>query len=66
MLKKKIIGLYATSNPYRTGPFKNMSHTINLYPKAVKIYLNKIANKKSMTYMNNKNKNNNMLLDQDQ
>ena len=39
MCKKKIIGLYATSNPYRTGPFKNMSHTINFYPKAVKIYL---------------------------
>ena len=44
MLKKKIIGLYATSNPYRTGPFKNMSHTINLYPKAVKIYLNSDIN----------------------
>ena len=44
MLKKKIIGLYATSNPCRTGPFKNMSHTINLYPKAVKIYLNSDIN----------------------
>ncbi len=44
MLKKKIIGLYATSNPYRTGPFKNMSHTINQYPKAVKIYLSKDIN----------------------
>ena len=36
--------MYATSNPYRTGPFKNMSHTINQYPKAVKIYLSKDIN----------------------
>ena len=38
MIGKKIIGLYATSNPYRTGPYKNMNYTINKYPDAVKLY----------------------------
>tara|TARA_Y100000996_G_scaffold415131_1_gene408360 strand:- start:380 stop:1402 length:1023 start_codon:yes stop_codon:yes gene_type:complete len=41
MLKKNVIGLFATSNPYRTGPFRNMTHTINKYPQAINIYLHK-------------------------
>ena len=41
MLRKKVIGLYATSNPFRTGPYKNMEYIINKYPEAMKLYKNK-------------------------
>ncbi|MCG8434207.1 MAG: glycosyltransferase family 9 protein [Gammaproteobacteria bacterium] len=36
-----VIGLYATSNPDRTGPFYNRGYTVNRYPDALKKYLNK-------------------------
>ena len=41
MLKKPVIGLYATSNPLRTGPYYDMEYTINKYPEALKIFNNK-------------------------
>ncbi len=41
MLDKPVIGLYATSNPKRTGPYQNMEHTINKYPAALRIFENK-------------------------
>jgi len=41
MLGKSVIGLYATSNPNRTGPYNNMSFVINKYPEALKKYKNK-------------------------
>ena len=44
MLGKKIIGLYATSNPYRTGPYNNLNYIINKYPTALKVYKKKNIN----------------------
>jgi len=38
MLGKPVIGLYATSNPYRTGPYNNMEFIINKYPEALMKY----------------------------
>jgi heptosyltransferase I len=34
-----VVGLYATSNPARTGPYYSEKYTINRYPEAVKRYL---------------------------
>ncbi|PLY08286.1 MAG: glycosyl transferase [Desulfuromonas sp.] len=34
-LGKKVIGLYATSNPERTGPYCHRELTINKYPQAI-------------------------------
>ncbi len=31
-----VIGLYATSNPERTGPYLSLAHTINAYPDALR------------------------------
>lgn len=36
-----VVGLYATSNPARTGPYLSLQHTINRYPDAVRRYLDK-------------------------
>jgi heptosyltransferase I len=36
-----VLGLYATSNPARTGPFASRELTVNRYPDAVKKYLGK-------------------------
>jgi len=36
-----VIGLYATSNPARSGPYFNRELTVNAYPAAVKRYLGK-------------------------
>ena len=36
-----VIGLYATSNPDRTGPYLSRKFTINRYPDAVNAYLGK-------------------------
>lgn len=44
MLNKPVIGLYATSNPRRTGPYKNMNYTINKYPEALRKFENKDEN----------------------
>ena len=35
MLNKPVIGLYATSNPERTGPIGNIQYTVNQYPNAL-------------------------------
>lgn len=35
-----VIGLYAGSNPLRTGPYKNLTLTVNKYPKALNSFLN--------------------------
>ena len=40
-----VIGLYATSNPERTGPYYSKELTINRYPDAVQKYLKKSINK---------------------
>ena len=34
-----VVGLYATSNPARTGPYYSRKYTINRYPDAAKRYL---------------------------
>lgn len=36
-----VIGLYATSNPQRTGPYRNRRWTVDRYPDAVARYLGK-------------------------
>jgi heptosyltransferase I len=36
-----VIGLYATSNPERTGPYFSRDLTVNAYPAAVQKYLNR-------------------------
>jgi heptosyltransferase I len=36
-----VIGLYATSNPARTGPYLSQDLTVNTYPDAVATYLGK-------------------------
>ncbi len=36
-----VIGLYATSNPARTGPYLSQELTVNRYPDAVQQYLHK-------------------------
>ena len=36
-----VIGLYATSNPKRTGPYLSQKFTINRYPDAIRRYLGK-------------------------
>ena len=38
-----VIGLYATSNPERTGPYLSRAFTVNRYPDAVRTYLGKEA-----------------------
>ncbi len=40
-----VLGLYATSNPYRTGPFASGELTVNRYPDAVLKYLGKPVEK---------------------
>ncbi|MEL7538476.1 MAG: glycosyltransferase family 9 protein [Pseudomonadota bacterium] len=35
------IGLYATSNPDRTGPYRGREHIVNEYPKALQQFLGK-------------------------
>ena len=35
MLALPIIGLYATSNPKRTGPYSNLEYTIDKYERAI-------------------------------
>ena len=39
-----VIGLYATSNPDRTGPYNSKDLTVNRYPDAVQIFLKKSVN----------------------
>ena len=36
-----VLGLYATSNPQRTGPFASRKLTVNRYPDAAKKFLGK-------------------------
>ena len=36
-----VVGLYATSNPARTGPYMSQKFTINRYPDAIRRYLDK-------------------------
>ena len=36
-----VIGLYATSNPDRTGPYLSRDLTVNRYPDAARKYLGK-------------------------
>ena len=36
-----VVGLYATSNPDRTGPYNSRKYTINRYPDAIRAYLGK-------------------------
>lgn len=36
-----VVGLYATSNPGRTGPVNSLDTTINAYPRALERYLHK-------------------------
>ena len=43
ILSKPVIGLFATSNPERTGPFQNIEFIINKYPEALKKYNKKLV-----------------------
>ena len=43
ILSKPVIGLFATSNPDRTGPFQNIEFIINKYPEALKKYNKKLV-----------------------
>ena len=36
-----VVGLYATSNPARTGPYRSQATTVNRYPDACRQYLGK-------------------------
>ena len=36
-----VVGLYATSNPDRTGPYLSRHTTVNRYPDALRRYLGK-------------------------
>ena len=40
-----VLGLYATSNPARTGPYVSRDLTVNRYPQAAETYLGKSADK---------------------
>lgn len=40
-VKTPVIGLYATSNPLRTGPYNDLDKVINAYPEAVKKEFNR-------------------------
>lgn len=40
-LGTSVIGLYATSNPDRTGPYNSKNFTINRYPDAIEAFLGK-------------------------
>ena len=42
-LGTRVVGLYATSNPGRTGPYLSGDLTVNRYPDAVRKYLHKQA-----------------------
>ena len=44
MINKPIIGLYATSNPKRTGPYQKLEHVIDKYSEA----LDKFSSKKKV------------------
>ena len=62
MLSKPTIGLFATSNPKRTGPYQNQEYVINKYNQALKIYMGsheddvkwgvRIRNKNAMSLIN--------------
>ncbi len=39
-----VIGLYVTSNPYRSGPYNDIGSVVNLYPKAVEEEFNLSVN----------------------
>ena len=41
MVDKPIIGLYATSNPQRTGPYQKLKHVIDKYSEALEKFSNK-------------------------
>ena len=41
MLALPIIGLYATSNPKRTGPYSNLEYTVDKYEKAIRKFSKK-------------------------
>lgn len=43
-LGTKVIGLYANSNPFRTGPYSCLEHTVNKYPVALKATYDKTIN----------------------
>ena len=41
MLNIPVIGLYATSNPLRTGPFNNLDYTVDKYQEALEKFTDK-------------------------
>lgn len=45
MLALPIIGLYATSNPKRTGPYSSLSYTVDRYEKAIEKFSKKSIEK---------------------
>ena len=64
MLNIPVIGLYATSNPHRTGPYNNQQYIINKYDEALRKYMNcsqenikwggRVRNKDAMTLISKK------------
>ena len=56
MFSKPTIGLFATSNPKRTGPYQNQKYIINKYNKALETYMGTCEEKvKWGTRVRNKN-----------
>lgn len=56
MFSKPTIGLFATSNPRRTGPYQNQKYIINKYNEALRIYMNaREGNVRWGTRVRNKN-----------
>jgi len=37
----RVVGLYATSDPRRTGPYLSQRYVVNAYPEATRRYLGK-------------------------
>ena len=44
-MQTPVLGLYATSNPARTGPYVSRELTVNRYPDAVAQYIGKPVEK---------------------
>ena len=45
MLALPIVGLYATSNPRRTGPYSNLEYTVDKYEEALDTFSKKSIEK---------------------
>ncbi len=49
-LGKKVVGLYAVARPQLTGPYQNLAHVVDAYPKAVQALCGKQADEVAWSY----------------